>query len=84
MYELHCTCKVLHWCISALVLFPFPQLEVKVANITLLIEQEVTEPSLRTFPALSLMMGKYSSTALVVKLQDWSSKVKTIRIRTYR
>jgi hypothetical protein len=50
--------------------------EMQVARISVLIEQEVTVPSLRTFPVISLTMGKYSSMALLVKLQDWSSKLK--------
>lgn len=51
------------------------QFDMQVANISVLIEQEVTTPALRTFPAISVVMGKYSNVALYVKLQDWSSKV---------
>ena len=52
------------------------QFELRVANISVVVEQEVTTPSLRTFPAVSLAMGKYSSTALFLELQNWSSKVR--------
>lgn len=57
-------------------LFLCPQLEMEVSRITVLIEQEVTTPTLQTFPVISLAMGKYSTKALYLSLKDWSSKVK--------
>ena len=51
------------------------QLEMQVSRIAVLIEQEVVTPTLQTFPIISLAMGKYSTTALYLRLQDWSSKV---------
>ena len=52
------------------------QFEMEIKNISVLVEQEVTTPPLRTFPAIALLMGKYSSVALFVRVQDWSSKVR--------
>ena len=67
---------VLCVCVSSVV-SSYSQFELTVAKISLLVEQEVIKPSLRTFPAISLSLGKYSSTALFLTAQDWSSKVRS-------